>query len=91
MLTTHDLLQQTSHVEMRKKIPKPGKVFGGTGVAMSGILKLTRTYKIEKYHGTGCIYASQDYQRKPGLEITVLEGMIKFQKCEKRSCLLTRP
>ena len=67
MRTTHDLLQQPSRADVCQTIPNTGEVFGGTGVAISGLLKFTRTYKNEKYHGTGCVSLSQDSQRKSGV------------------------
>ena len=60
-------------------------------MAMSGILKLTRTYKSKKYLGAGCVFSSQDSQQKSGLEITVFEGVLKFQKFAKQSRPLMRP
>ena len=54
----------------------------GTGVDMSGLLKLTRTCKKKTYRGTGYVSSSQNFQRKSGLEITVLEGMLKFDSVE---------
>ena len=47
-------------------------------MAMFILLKLTCTSKNEKCHGTGCVYSSQDYPWKSGLEITALEYMLKF-------------
>ena len=71
MHKTHNILQQPLHANMCREIP-------GTGVSMHILLKLTHTYKSKKYLGNGCVSSSKYLQQKPGLEITVLEGMLKF-------------
>ena len=45
-------------------IPNPGKLFGGTGVSMYGLLKLTNTCKNKHYRGTGCISSSYYSQQE---------------------------
>ena len=55
MHKTYDLLQQPSLAEVWRTIKNPGKIFGGTVVAMSGLLKLTHTFKGKKYCRNGWV------------------------------------
>ena len=78
MLRTHNILQEPSRADLWQTIPNPGKLFGVTGVAISDLLKLTCTCKNNNYRGDGCVSLSQYLQRNPDLDITDLEGMLKF-------------
>ena len=83
MRKMHDLVQEPLCAKVWQTIPNPGKLFGGTGEDVSGLFKLTRTYKNKKYHWTECVSSSHDLQRKSGLEITVLEGILRLKQCAK--------
>ena len=88
-LTMHYLLQHPSHADVWQTIPNPEKLFVGTGVYMSVLLKLTCTSKNKNYHGIGYVYSSQDFPQKSGLYIKFLEGVIIFLQCAKLYWSLT--
>ena len=60
--TMYNLLQHPLHADMWRTIKNIGKLFGGTGVDMHDLLKLTHNYKNENYQGTRCVSSSQDSQ-----------------------------
>ena len=70
-------------------IPNLEKLFGGTDASMYNHLRLTFTNKRNNYLGIRCLSLSQDLQPGLDMEITVLEGILKFQQCANHSRPLT--